>query len=79
MISVEDLHVIFNKDTSIANHVLKGINFNLANEGQFVTVIGSNGSGKSTLLKAIAGIVFTLIHGNIYIDHSNILKMSVRE
>ena len=37
-----------------SEYILKNINFS-ANEGDFVSIIGSNGAGKSTILKLILG------------------------
>ncbi len=54
MISVKDLHMMFNKGTAMETPALNGINVDIP-AGQFVTVIGSNGAGKSTLLNALAG------------------------
>ena len=51
MIEINGLH----KSYKIGNnslHVLKGINFNVA-EGELVAIMGSSGSGKSTLLNII--------------------------
>ena len=54
MLQIENLSVIFNKDTINERKALDNISLEL-NDGDFVSVIGSNGAGKSTLLNAIAG------------------------
>jgi len=54
MITVNDIHVVFNAGTPLENRALRGLSLHIP-KGQFVTVIGSNGAGKSTLLNALAG------------------------
>lgn len=51
MIEINDLHKSY-KTGSNSLHVLKGINFNVA-EGELVSIMGSSGSGKSTLLNIL--------------------------
>ncbi len=51
MIEIKDLHKSY-KMGSNSLHVLKGINFSVA-EGELVAIMGSSGSGKSTLLNII--------------------------
>lgn len=51
MIAIKDLHKSY-KMGSNSLHVLKGINFNVA-EGELVSIMGSSGSGKSTLLNIL--------------------------
>ncbi|XKM12823.1 ABC transporter ATP-binding protein [Orbaceae bacterium ac157xtp] len=58
MIKVEQIQLTFNPGTPIENHVLRGLNLNIA-EGEFVTVIGSNGAGKSSLLNIISGDIIS--------------------
>ena len=54
MIHIQDLHKSYEMGSN-SLHVLKGINFNVA-EGELVSIMGSSGSGKSTLLN-ILGIL----------------------
>ena len=54
MIEIKDLHKSYQTGSS-SLHVLKGINFSVA-EGELVAIMGSSGSGKSTLLN-ILGIL----------------------
>ncbi|MCC8359916.1 ABC transporter ATP-binding protein [Salinimicrobium sediminilitoris] len=51
MIEIKDLHKSY-KTGNNSLHVLKGINFNVA-EGELVSIMGSSGSGKSTLLNIL--------------------------
>lgn len=51
MIEIKDLHKSY-KMGSNSLHVLKGINFSVA-EGELVSIMGSSGSGKSTLLNIL--------------------------
>ncbi|MDE7383314.1 MAG: ATP-binding cassette domain-containing protein, partial [Treponemataceae bacterium] len=54
MLTLENISIVFNKNTPDENHALKNIHLSV-NKGDFVTVIGSNGAGKSTLYNVIAG------------------------
>ena len=54
MITLENIGIIFNKNTPDQNQALKNINLKI-NKGDFITVIGSNGAGKSTLQNVISG------------------------
>lgn len=69
MITIENLNVIFNKETPDENHALKNINLKIE-KGDFITVIGSNGAGKSTLYNAIAGTIEPE-SGHIFLDEDN--------
>lgn len=51
MIQIKDLHKSYQMGSN-SLHVLKGINFNVA-EGELVSIMGSSGSGKSTLLNIL--------------------------
>lgn len=57
-----------------ARAVLKGVNAEIA-RGEFVVIVGRSGSGKSTLLNLLAGLD-TPTEGDIYIDGTNIAKLS---
>ena len=48
VLTIENLHQIFEKGTINENHVLRGIDLTM-NTGDFITIIGGNGAGKSTL------------------------------
>lgn len=70
MLQIENLSVIFNKDTINERKALDNISLEL-NDGDFVSVIGSNGAGKSTLLNAIAGNI-EVYSGSIINNGKNI-------
>jgi len=55
-------------------HLFKNISFN-ASPGTVLNISGSNGTGKTTLAKIILGIL-TPSNGEIFIDKTNILKLS---
>lgn len=77
LLTIKNVQKTFHAGTVNENHVLKGVNLELA-QGDFVTVIGGNGAGKSTMLNTIAG---TLIadSGIITLDGVNITKQSVEK
>lgn len=56
MLELNEITVVFNKNTPLQKTALKHCSLHL-DPGDFVTVIGSNGAGKSTLLNVIAGSV----------------------
>ncbi|TEB40491.1 ATP-binding cassette domain-containing protein, partial [Flavobacterium circumlabens] len=55
-------------------HVLKGINFNIA-EGELVAIMGASGSGKSTLLN-ILGILDEADSGSYILDKTPIKNLN---
>ncbi len=72
MIELNNIHVIFNPNTLLENHVLKGINLTVQ-EGEFVTIIGGNGAGKSTLMNILSGDILAS-GGDVIIDQQKITK-----
>lgn len=77
MIKLKNVSVIFGKNTSLENIVLKNINLDI-NAGDFITLIGSNGAGKSTLLKLIAGEVIP-DSGTIFFDNKEVTRLTVEQ
>ena len=65
MIEIKELHKSYSMGKSTL-HVLKGINFKVA-EGEMVAIMGSSGSGKSTLLN-ILGMLDVAEEGNYKLD-----------
>lgn len=74
MIKLNNIHVLFNPNTHLENHVLKGITLNI-HQGDFITVIGGNGAGKSTLLNILAGETLPS-QGQIYIHNQDVTKLN---
>jgi putative ABC transport system ATP-binding protein len=73
VIKVVDVHKIYGKGTT-ATHALKGISLEI-NTGEFVAIMGRSGSGKSTLLHLL-GLLDAPTRGEIYLDDTNVLKLS---
>ncbi len=65
MIRLVDVHKSFG-----SNHVLSGVNLEVA-QGQSMVIIGGSGTGKSVLLKCILGLI-TPDTGEIYVDGSDV-------
>lgn len=65
MIEIKELYKSYSMGKSTL-HVLKGINFNVA-EGEMVAIMGSSGSGKSTLLN-ILGMLDVANEGTYNLD-----------
>ncbi len=77
MLTLENIDIIFNKNTPDENHALKNINLKI-NKGDFITVIGSNGAGKSTLYNVIAG-TYAPTSGKILLDTADGVKNITKE
>ena len=73
MIEIKDLHKSYHMGSN-SLHVLKGINFNVA-EGEMVSIMGSSGSGKSTLLN-ILGMLDEADGGSYHLDGKPIKKLN---
>lgn len=73
MIEIKDLHKSYHMGKN-SLHVLKGINFNVA-EGEMVSIMGSSGSGKSTLLNVL-GILDEADEGTYTLDGTLIKNLN---
>lgn len=73
MIDIKDLHKSYYMGKN-SLHVLKGINFTVA-EGEMVSIMGSSGSGKSTLLN-ILGILDEADSGSYTLDNTLIKNLN---
>ncbi len=75
MIEIRDLHKSYVMGSN-SLHVLKGINFEVA-EGELVSIMGSSGSGKSTLLN-ILGMLDEADEGTYTLDGVPIKNLNER-
>lgn len=75
MIEIRDLHKSYTMGKN-SLHVLKGINFDVA-EGELVSIMGSSGSGKSTLLN-ILGMLDEADEGTYTLDGVPIKNLNER-
>lgn len=73
IIEIKDLHKTFGS----ANHVLKGVNFNV-NQGENLVVLGRSGSGKSVLIKCIVGLI-SPDKGEVNVFGKNVLELQKEE
>jgi len=76
MIKVRNIRKVYGQGPN-ATHALKGINMEVK-PGEFVAVMGRSGSGKSTLLH-ILGLLDTPTSGEVYIEDTDVLKLSEGE
>jgi len=72
MITLRNIHKIFNADTQNEVYALRDINLDI-HRGDFVTIIGTNGSGKSTLLNLLAG-TFVPDTGRVFIKDKDVTR-----
>ncbi|MDD4263553.1 MAG: ATP-binding cassette domain-containing protein [Bacillota bacterium] len=70
MLQIENLNKTFELGGGTFKRALVDLDF-VAQEGDFVTIVGSNGAGKSTLLNMVAG-VYAADSGTIAIDGTDI-------
>ncbi|MDT2841813.1 ABC transporter ATP-binding protein [Vagococcus lutrae] len=75
LLTLDNLHLTFEKGTVNENPVLRGIDLAI-HKGDFITIIGGNGAGKSTLLNTIAGSLRP-DEGQIHLHGENITKQNV--
>jgi putative ABC transport system ATP-binding protein len=73
MISLNNLHKIYNRNRANQVNALSGVSLEI-NNGEFVVIVGSNGSGKSTLLNLIAGSILPS-SGTIAINNENVTNL----
>ncbi|TBW30172.1 ABC transporter ATP-binding protein [Gramella sp. KN1008] len=76
MIEISNLHKSYKMGAN-SLHVLKGINFNVA-DGELVAIMGSSGSGKSTLLN-ILGMLDEADKGSYVLDGVPIKNLSEKQ
>ena len=73
MLKIENISKTFSLNTPNEKVALKNVSLN-ANDGDFITIVGSNGAGKSTLFNSIAGNFF-VDEGKIILDDLDITYM----
>ncbi|MEP4194634.1 MAG: ABC transporter ATP-binding protein [Aliishimia sp.] len=70
-LSVWDMHAYYGE-----SYIVQGISFNV-HEGEILALLGRNGAGKTSTLRAIARIGSPEVtHGEIWLDHQPLHKMS---
>ena len=74
MVELRNVYKTFVSELGSKKDVFQNTNF-IANEGDFVSIIGSNGAGKSTLLNVINGNVIPDA-GEVILRDKNITKVS---
>ena len=75
---IETINLVKTYDNSrVKTHALRGINMEIL-KGSFSCIIGPSGHGKSTLLQLIGGLDKPT-EGSVFIDGTNISKLSDRE
>lgn len=70
ILSIQSIHKTFEAGTINENHVLRGLNLEVA-EGDFISIIGGNGAGKSTLMNSLAGALM-VDEGDILLEGKSI-------
>ncbi len=71
MVEIQDLNVIFNKNTSLEKVVFSSFSLTI-HDGDFICVLGTNGSGKTTLFNALIGRI--PYNGKILLNGKDISK-----
>jgi branched-chain amino acid transport system ATP-binding protein len=73
-LSVWDLEAYYGE-----SYIVQGISFNV-HEGEILALLGRNGAGKTSTLRAIARLAEPEVrHGEIWLDHQALHKMSSHE
>ena len=72
LLQINDLSKTFYKGTVNENTIFNKFSFT-ANEGDFISIIGSNGAGKSTLLNLIGGSIIA-DEGSILLDGEEVIN-----
>ncbi|MEM6888800.1 MAG: ABC transporter ATP-binding protein [Pseudomonadota bacterium] len=73
-LSVWDMHAYYGE-----SYIVQGISFNV-HEGEILALLGRNGAGKTSTLRAIARLGNPEVrHGEIWLDHQPLHKMTAYE
>src|ERR1700761_2811407 len=73
MISIADIHKVFNSGKPNQVNAVNGITLDIKDQ-EFLVIVGSNGSGKTTLLDMVAGSVLPT-SGSISIGEDDVTRM----
>ncbi|MEO0991598.1 MAG: ABC transporter ATP-binding protein, partial [Pseudomonadota bacterium] len=72
--SLYDVHAYYGE-----SYIVQGVSFNI-HEGEILALLGRNGAGKTSTLRAIARTGSPAVtHGEIWLDHQPLHKMSSHE
>lgn len=71
--SIQDLHVYYGPI-----HVIKGVNLDIREEGELVSLIGANGAGKTTIMHCISGLLRAR-QGQIIYKGMDLLKLKAED
>jgi putative ABC transport system ATP-binding protein len=74
MISITNLHKVFNRGKANQVNAVNGIDLVIQDE-EFMVIVGSNGSGKTTLLNLISGSILPS-SGTITINGDDVTKLA---
>ncbi len=73
-LSVNDIHAYYGE-----SYIVQGVSFNV-HEGEILALLGRNGAGKTSTLRSIARVGSPLVtHGEIWLDHQPLHKMSAHQ
>ncbi len=73
-LSVYDVHAYYGE-----SYIVQGVSFNV-HEGEILALLGRNGAGKTSTLRSIARVGSPLVtHGEIWLDHQPLHKMSAHQ
>ncbi|MCE8513047.1 ABC transporter ATP-binding protein [Ruegeria pomeroyi] len=73
-LSVWDMHAYYGE-----SYIVQGVNFNV-HEGEILALLGRNGAGKTSTLRSIARTGSPMVtHGEIWLDHKPLHKMTSYE
>ncbi|WP_092499516.1 ABC transporter ATP-binding protein [Meinhardsimonia xiamenensis] len=73
-LSVWDVHAYYGE-----SYIVQGVSFNV-HEGEILALLGRNGAGKTSTLRAIARTGSPQVtHGEIWLDHQPLHRMSAHE
>ena len=69
LFAIRDLHIFYG-----SIHAVKGINLEIKEEGELVSLIGANGAGKTTIMHCISGLLRPR-QGQILFKEYDLLKV----